>query len=192
VVLDMKKKSILITGVAGTGKTSLSRKLNEMGFKAYDMDDYPGLFTMFDKRTGEPVVDHDNTDLEKVGAMDWVCDTEKLASLITHEPDDIAFYCGNASDMDTILPFFDSVILLKIGQETMRHRLTTRTENDFGRTAEIQDWIMKWKHLYENEMEEKGAIVVDAHQSLDDIAKEVIQKATNADALANEAMDRGT
>lgn len=186
------KRSILITGVSGSGKSTLSKKLNELGYKAYDMDDYPGLFTMFDKRTGKPVVDHDNTDLEKVDAMDWVCDTKKLASLIEHEPADMTFYCGNASDMDTILPLFDSVILLKIDQEAMRHRLTTRTENDFGRTAEIQDWIMKWKHLFENEMEEKRAIVVDAHQSLDDVAKEVIQKATNADALANEAMDRGS
>lgn len=170
------KKSILITGISGTGKSSLSKKLNEMGYKAYDLDDYPGLFTMLDKRTGKPVVDHDNADLEKVDAMDWVCDTEKLTSIIANESSPITFYCGNASDMDKILPFFDSVILLKIDPDIMRHRLTTRTENDFGRTPEIQDWIMKWKHLFENEMEEKGAIVIDAHQSLDDVAKEIIEK----------------
>ena len=183
------KKSILITGVSGTGKTSLSRKLNEIGYKAYDMDDYPGLFTMFDKRTGKPVVNHNNADLEKVDAMDWVCDTEKLRSLIASEPADMAFYCGNASDMDTILPFFDSVILLKIGEKAMRHRLTNRTENDFGRTPEIQDWIMKWKHLYENEMEEKGAVIVDAHKSVDEVAQEVIRIAKSSDT--NEAVGHG-
>ena len=168
------KKSILVTGVSGAGKTTLSKKLNEVGYKAYDMENIPNLFAMLDKKTGKPVVDHDNADLEKVDAMDWVCDTEKLASLIANESADVAFYCGNASDMDTILPFFDSVIMLKIGEEAMRHRLTTRTENDFGRTAKIQDWIMTWKDWWEDDMQKKGAVVIDTTElSLDEVYQEI-------------------
>lgn len=170
------KKSILITGVSGAGKSSLSKKLNEMGYKAYDMEEVPELFSMLDKKTGKPVVDHDNADLEKVMDMDWVCDTKKLASVVENESASMAFYCGNASDMDSILPFFDSVILLKVGPEAIRQRLTTRTDNDFGRTPEIQDWIMTWKEWWENDMQEKGAVVVDAQKSLDEVAKEVIGK----------------
>lgn len=44
------KKSILITGVSGVGKTSISQKLNEMGYRAYDMDSEPELFSMVDKK----------------------------------------------------------------------------------------------------------------------------------------------
>lgn len=172
------KKSILITGVSGSGKSSLSIKLNEMGYKAYDMEEIPELFSMLDKKTGKPVIGHDNANLEKVKEMDWVCDTKKLASIIADETSELTFYCGSASDMDSILPFFNSVILLKVGHEAMRHRLTTRTTNDFGRTAEVQDWIMTWKDWWENDMQEKGVIVVDAHQSLDEVAKEVV-RATN-------------
>ncbi len=186
------KKSILITGVSGAGKSSLNIKLNEMGYTSYDMEEIPGLFSMLDKKTGKPFVDYDHTDLEKVTSLDWVCDTEKLASLIKNETSPLAFYCGNASDMDTLLPFFDSVVLLKVGPEATRHRLTTRTSNEFGRAPHVQDWIMTWKDQWDEDMEKKGAITIDAHQGLDDIAREIIEKTANADALANEAMDRGT
>lgn len=172
------KKSILITGVSGAGKSTLSNKLNELGYKAYDMEEVPDLFAMFDKKTGKPVVDHDNADLKKVLDMDWICDTEKLASIIANETSELTFYCGNASDMDSILPFFDMAILLKVGEKAMRHRLTTRTTNDFGRTAEIQDWILTWKDWWENDMKEKGAIVIDTDRNVENVIKEVIEKVT--------------
>ncbi|MFA6502832.1 MAG: hypothetical protein WCT45_01070 [Candidatus Paceibacterota bacterium] len=186
------KKSILITGVSGAGKSSLNIKLNETGYTSYDMEEIPGLFSMLDRRTGKPFTDYDHADLAKVTSLDWVCDTEKLDALIKNETSPLAFYCGNASDMETILPFFDSVVLLKIGPEATRHRLTTRTSNEFGRTSHIQDWIMTWKDQWDEEMEKKGAVVIDAHQSLDQIAKEVVEKVAGADTLANEAMDRGS
>ena len=86
------KKSILITGTAGVGKTSLSNKLNEMGYKSYDIDDVPGLFSMVHRETKLPIKDHDNFDLEKVKVMTWICDIEKLKKLIDEEQNDLAFY----------------------------------------------------------------------------------------------------
>src|SRR3990167_11397506 len=97
------KKSILITGVSGTGKSTISEKLNQMGYKAYDMDSYPGLFSMIDKKTKKPVVDHNNENIEKVVGMDWICDKTKLESIIKDESNELAFYCGSASNMEEIL-----------------------------------------------------------------------------------------
>ncbi|HLD57821.1 MAG TPA: AAA family ATPase [archaeon] len=170
------KKSILVTGVSGAGKSAISKKLNELGYKAYDMDDFPGLFTMINQKTGEPVVGHDNSNLEKVAEMDWICDKNKLQTIISDESNQLVFYCGSASNIDEILPLFDLVILLKVSPEAMRHRLTTRTENDFGRTSEVQDWIMTWKDWWENDLQQKGAVVVDACGSLDQVVKELIKK----------------
>lgn len=170
------KKSILVTGVSGVGKSTISKKLNELGYKAYDMDSLPGLFAIIDKKTGKPVVDYDNENLEKVMGIDWICNKEKLASIITSESSELTFYCGNASNMDEIMQLFNLVILLKIDSEVMRQRLTSRTENDFGKTAEVQDWLMTWKDWWENDMQQKGAITVYAHGSLDQIANELIEK----------------
>ena len=43
------KESILITGIAGSGKTTLSKKLKKAGYKTHDFEDGYALFTMFNK-----------------------------------------------------------------------------------------------------------------------------------------------
>lgn len=171
-------EAILITGISGVGKSTISKKLNEKGYKSYDMDDEPDLFSMVYKGTSQPVKNHDNEDLEKVMEIDWNCDIEKLASIIENETVELSFYCGNASNINQILPLFSKMILLKAGPEIVRQRLTARTENDFGRTSEVQDWIMTWKDSWENEMKEKGAIVIDAHKNVDGFVEEIINKIT--------------
>jgi len=169
------KKSILITGVNGSGKTSIAEKLKQMGYPTCDMDRKKGLFVMVDKKTGKPFTDYDNAHLEKVTEMAWICDKEKLASLIANETEPLAFYCGSASNINDILPLFDQVILLKVDEKTTRERLTHReNKNTYGKTAEVQDYIVSWKESWENKMIEKGAIMVDAHGSLDEIVKKIL------------------
>lgn len=174
------KKSILITGISGVGKSTVSNKLNALGYKAYDVDDIPGLCAMIDKKTGKPMVGYEHDNLEKVVGMDWICDSKKLKSIVVNESGELAFYCGISSNIDEVWPLFDLVILLKVGHETTRHRLTHRTDNDFGRTKEVQDWIMTWKDRWEADVEEKGAVVIDAHRSIDQVVEEIIEKAKAA------------
>ena len=167
------KKSILITGTAGVGKTSLSNKLNELGYKSYDIDDVPGLFSMIHRETKLPIKGHDNFDLDKVKVMTWICDIEKLKLLIESEQNELAFYCGGGSNVYEFMNLFDKVILLTINLETNKHRLSARTDNDFARTKEVQEYVLNKKNDWEREMIKKGAIVIDAHKDLDFVAREV-------------------
>ncbi len=170
------KKSVLITGIAGSGKSSISKKLKEFGFSAHDLDSVPGLFTMVNKKTRELITDHDNEDLEKVMRMDWICDTEKLTSLVEKELQQIAFYCGTATNIDEIDHLFDTTVLLKTHPKTTRKRLTERTDNDFARKSVIQDWLLGWKDEWERKIEDRGVIVVNTDKSLEEVVKEIVEK----------------
>ena len=86
-------KKIFITGVAGSGKSTVSHELARMGYPSHDIEesDY-GLFVMVRKDTGEIFEDYDNSDLEKVNTARWICDPNKLRNLLDKQTEDIEFY----------------------------------------------------------------------------------------------------
>lgn len=172
-------KSILITGISGSGKTAVSSALCEKGYSSYDIDDIPGLFTMFDKRTNLPLVDQDNNNLEQVKNMSWICNVERLQHLMSEEKNDIAFYCGNAENISEIVPLFDKLILLKASDEVILHRLSSRTSNDFCKTTEIQEWILTSKDEWENNIKKMNAIVIDTNKDINQVVKEILKVASN-------------
>lgn len=170
------KKSFLVTGICGVGKTTLGRALSEKGFRAYDMDAQPNLFARIDKSTGRPVVAPDNSNLAQVVNSDWICDKAKMARMIARESAPVSFYCGAASNLAEIVPLFDGVFLLTATQDLIRERLTFRTGNSYGKTREVQDWIMTLKEPLERDMESRGAIVIDANRPIDAVARDVIDR----------------
>src|SRR3989338_5354010 len=173
-------KSILITGVAGTGKSAVCDELNKLGYKAFGIEDINGLFIMVHKKTGKPFKDYDDDDFEKVKQADWICDKKKLQRLMRKNSNGIVFYNGTASNLDDLLPLFDKIFLLKVSQKVLRERLSTRTSNDFARTAEVQKWEFSWKTWWENHMKEKSAIVIDASRSLREVANDIIGRSKSS------------
>lgn len=170
------KQSILITGVAGSGKSAVCDELNKLGNKAFGIEDIDGLFTMINKKTGKPFKGYDNDNLEHVKQGRWVCNKKKLQHLIRQNSKGIVFYCGIASNLDELLPLFNKTFLLKTNKKVLRERLTTRTSNDFARTPETQKQLFSWKDWWEDHMREKGAVVINANRSLKEIAKDIIKK----------------
>lgn len=186
------KQSILITGVSGSGKSEVSRQLKALGYETHDMDSVENLCVMVDKVTGLPTPYDNSNDIEKMEKMRWLYKTDELQKLIANQKNEVAFYCGIPSNWEEVAPLFTKIILLTASGQIIRQRLISRVDNGYGKSVEVQDHILDGKEETEKDLREKGAVVIDANQSLEDVAKEVIQKATDADALANSAMDRGT
>lgn len=168
-------KSILITGVAGSGKSSVCSELIKRGYTAFDIESIDGLFSTIDNTTGKVVSGFDNDDLESVKQRDWVCDKEKLTQLINGQTS-TAYYCGTASNINELLPLFDKAVLLKLSSETVRNRLAKRKTQEFGNTPEIQDWVLSWKDWWEDHMQESNPIIINADQPIAKVVDEVVER----------------
>ena len=167
----------LITGIAGSGKSSVCKELTRRGYESYGIEDIDGMFAMYRKDTKEIFHDFDNSDPDKIKNSEWLCDVTKLKDLLSQQKISPAFYCGVASNMDDLILLFDAVILLKTHPEELHRRLMSREgTEDMGNTEESRQAVLGWKDWWENEIEEDGAIVVDANKTIGEVADEILRR----------------
>ena len=57
-------KKYLVTGIAGSGKSTVCRQLESMGYETYGIEDIEGMFAMYRKDTKEVFTNFDNSDPE--------------------------------------------------------------------------------------------------------------------------------
>lgn len=173
----MMKKSILITGIAGSGKTTICHKLNKLGYNAYNIETTKGLFKTFNKDGSIFLNNHNNDDLKDVKNREWICDLKKLNAFMKKksQKSELVFYCGMGTNIYDIFPLFDKVILLKVSSKILRNRLSGRIKGSYGRTKKVQDWLIDGKKRIEKKMKDNGAIIIDSEGSLDQVVDKIIK-----------------
>jgi dephospho-CoA kinase len=108
-------KRILLTGMSGTGKSSVIEELVARGYKAIDTDD--GW-----------------SELQPDGRQLWREDA--IQSLLTTEDAAVLFVAGCEENLAKFLPQFDHVVLLTAPLVILVERLATRTNNAYGKSTE--------------------------------------------------------
>src|SRR5215204_1119954 len=115
---------VLITGMSGTGKSTVTAELARRGYQAIDLD----------HRAYSELVPAPDGTLTGVGSgMDWVWNVNKVSALLDAAGNDVLFVSGCSPNQGQLYPRFDRVILLTAPVEVIRERLVTRTTNDFGK-----------------------------------------------------------
>jgi broad-specificity NMP kinase len=171
------KRRILITGVSGVGKTSVGKYLKKIGYKSVDIENVEEMFRMVHKGTKNIFSDYDNANPEHVRNAEWICDIDRLKSLLKSQKSNFSFYSGIASNMDDALPLFDKVFVLRPGAKVLNERLKNREgADDIGNTQEGRDIVLGWKDWWEKEMKKKGAILINANGSLEKISEEILKE----------------
>jgi GTPase SAR1 family protein len=105
---------VLLTGMSGTGKSTLVQELRRRGYAAYDADD-DGF--------SEPRAN---------GRWGWRADA--VASLLAQVPDGDLLVFAGCSEEQIKLPF-DYRVVLTVPEDELVTRLGTRTSNAYGRKA---------------------------------------------------------
>jgi adenylate kinase family enzyme len=169
-------KKIYITGVSGTGKTTIARELTKRGYYAISIDEVEGLCSWVSQESGKKHEGEAELNPDFVDRHDWICDTELLKQLIGKANDSV-FVLGMAGNQDDFLMLFDKILLLECSPETFCARIDQRNDNDFGKHPEIRKQILGRYKVYAEEMLAKGAISIDTEKPIDEVVDEVVTQA---------------
>lgn len=67
-----------------------------------------------------------------------------------------------------------------VDDETLKHRITNRTENNFGQNPHEFALISDWQKTAEGDYRKFGATIVDATQPLEQVVDEIIRGSNDA------------
>lgn len=167
-------KKVFITGVSGTGKTTIANELHKKGLKVISLDEVEGLCFWKNKVTGIKVDYEAVLNKEFIDAHEWECDIELLKKMMSGNED--VYVLGSASNQNDFLPFFTKILLLQCKPETFFKRIMQRTDNDFGKDEGAQQFILSWYKEFEDNLLQKGAIPIDVSNSLEKVVETILNK----------------
>jgi len=148
--------------------------LQARGYHALDSDE-DGFSHWIDRANGEPVVSPPDPVPE--GWLDrygWAIVRKRVESLAEESRGRVAFLCGSAENEADVLDLYDVVVCLVIDEQTLRHRLATRTTNTFGQHPEELAAALEWNPRMPALYEGLGATILDASKPLTEVTDAVI------------------
>ncbi|MEI8338087.1 MAG: AAA family ATPase [bacterium] len=153
-----------IEGLPGTGKTAVGEELESKGHEVIHADK---LGYYGDSKTGLPTEEKIQTN--------WIWDKNKLTEILTKEVAHARFVCGGSMNQDDFKECFKKTFTLYADDETLKERLLTRTNNDFGKEPGDLARQLEWNKSVEEYIKERGTIPVDATQPLNIVVDEILK-----------------
>ncbi len=114
-----------MTGMSGTGKSSVLERLRLLGFRTVDTDE--GDWTEWSEAEGG-----------------YVWREEQMAELLAGGDGGPSLYVsGTVSNQDNLYDRFDAVVLLSAPANVLLSRIETRTTNPYGKTAVQREVVVR-------------------------------------------------
>jgi len=168
---------VFITGVAGTGKSTIAKALTERGITTVDFSDYPALRYWRNKITKKKSDYSPNNDMSWFDDHECVCDLDELKKLfVQHEN---LVITGVATGTEA-LGFFDKIILLQSSPETIRQRMETRNRV-FGKKKEEQDSVIAWRDEFDPMILSHEAIPISTEGALEEVVEKILTEISKID-----------
>ena len=171
---------IYVTGIPGVGKSTIQRELQRLGYEAYDIDQ-PRFGGPTNLITGEPVQlpPIDMRSKEWFDQHEWRVSRDAVQSLKNESINKTIYLCGTTTTEHLIWDLFDKVLYLHADEETLKHRLANRKDNDFGKSKDEMEIILARFHEAEDALKHLDATIIDARGTLQETVAHITKYAEN-------------
>ena len=144
----------LISGLPSTGKSTVATELLQRGYYAIDAD----------------------TAITRNTSNGWIWDKDRLQQAFLNSDDRDVFICGSATNHAEYIHLFDRVFILHIDNTTMHHRLTTRTNNHFGKDPNLLAKQLRHSVGVKEYSMNRGRVVIDATQPITTVVDMILER----------------
>jgi shikimate kinase len=146
---------VLLTGMSGTGKSSIVRELRRRGFEAYDADD-DGF--------AEP---------DEGGIWRW--DAPRVSALLDRAGDGLLFFAGCSEEQVEFR--WDLKVLLTAPEAVILERLADRSTNSYGKSAEERARVLADLREVEPLLRASADLVIETTEPLGRVVERVLAAA---------------
>lgn len=168
----MGVRNYLIEGVSGTGKTSVATELERRGHHVVHGD--RALAYAGDPETGKPLDGSAKNPDAAFAHQHHLWSVEKVRSLVADKSHPISFFCGGSRNFRQFIDLFDGVFVLQVDVETLKKRLASRPEDEFGGRPAERELVLRLHATREDVPE--GATVVDATAPLAVVVDDILSR----------------
>ncbi len=148
-------KRVLLTGMSGTGKSTLIGELSSRGYRAVDLDE-PGWS-------------------EYAPDGDWVWCDARVQDLLAVEEGEVLFVSGCAENQVGFHTQFNAIILLSAPTEVLVERLAKRTNNLYGKHPDELADTLFYLETVEPRLRQVADHEIDTRAPLDEVVETVLR-----------------
>lgn len=145
---------VLVTGMSGTGKSTVLGELRRRGHRVVDTD-HGGW--------SEDVTSPDGSSVEQV----WR--EERMSALLAEDAAESLFISGCVSNQGKFYDRFDAVVLLRLPVDVLLQRVDSRVTNPYGKDPAERDRIMRHLDTVEPLLRATSTVEIDATRPLQEV-----------------------
>jgi len=161
----------LISGLPGTGKTTIENELKKLDYEVINTDEQWGYYGNIETEVPVDYPAHPTKEWFKTQGFIWSSKT--VRPLLSHPREKPLFVCGGSRNESKFYDLFDKTFVLHVPDKVMRERLKARNDPNSSSELFISRMIEYNQGAYENAAK-IGGIVIETTQPLEQVVKQIL------------------
>ena len=166
-----RMKRVLITGMSGTGKSTIIRALAARGYRAVDLDS--DEWSHWVPLAGNDPFDPPARPESEWQSHDWVWREDRVAQLLAEHDADVLFVSGTAANQGRFHQHFDHIVLLSAPRSVLIERLASRQTNDYGKAPDELARVLQHVETVEPLLRRAASLEVDTSVPLHQVLRTI-------------------